>query len=64
MIQGMQPLVRHTRVHEIVGDVIRLHALGVALSDLAEVENTDGETSLARVIGVDQISVYSITFKL
>jgi V/A-type H+-transporting ATPase subunit B len=49
----MQQLVRYTRVHEILDDVIRLHASGVALGDMAEVENTDGETSLARGIGVE-----------
>ncbi len=37
-----------------MGDVIRLYASGVALGDMAEVENTDGETSLARVIGLDR----------
>ena len=54
MDSGMQQLVRYTRVQEIVGDVIRLYASGVALGDMAEVENTDGETSLARVIGLDR----------
>lgn len=56
MIQGMQQLVRHTRVEEIVGDVIRLYASGIALGDMAEVENTDGEASLARVIGLDRLA--------
>ncbi|MCO8123113.1 hypothetical protein NHH03_15300 [Stieleria sp. TO1_6] len=54
MNSELQQLVRHTRVHEIVGDVIRLYASGVALGDMAEVENTDGEISLARVIGLDR----------
>jgi hypothetical protein len=31
-----------------VGDVIRLHAKEVALGDLAEVDNTDETTSLAK----------------
>ncbi|WP_168564045.1 V-type ATP synthase subunit B [Crateriforma spongiae] len=47
-------LIRHTRVDEIVGDVIRLRATGVALGDMAEIQNTDGKTSLARVIGLDR----------
>ncbi len=47
MIEGMQQLVRYTRIQEIVGDVIRLQASGVALGDMAEVENTDGEMSLS-----------------
>jgi V/A-type H+-transporting ATPase subunit B len=50
----MQQLVRYTRVQEIVGDVIRLNATGVRLGDMAEVENTDGEMSLARIIGLDR----------
>lgn len=54
MLRGMQQLVRYTRVQEIVGDVIRLNATGVRLGDMAEVENTDGESSLARVIGLDR----------
>ena len=49
-----QELVRHTRIQEIVGDVIRLYATDVALGDMAEVENTDGERSLARVISLDR----------
>ena len=53
-MNGMQELVRYTRVQEIVGDVIRINATGVALGDMAEVENTDGETSLARIIGIDR----------
>ena len=53
-MDGMSELVRYTRVQEIVGDVIRIVASGVALGDMAEVENTDGETSLARIIGIDR----------
>ena len=49
----LNDLVRHTRVLEIVGDMIRVKARGVALGDLAVVDNTDGETSLARVVGLD-----------
>jgi V/A-type H+-transporting ATPase subunit B len=48
MASGLQQLIRHTRVQEIVGDVIRLRASGVALGDMAEVENTDGEHSNIR----------------
>ena len=46
-------LVRHTRVLEIVGDLIRVRASDVPLGDLAEVQNVDGDTSLARVVGLD-----------
>jgi len=46
-------LVRHTRLLEIVGDMIRVEARGVALGDVAIVENPDGETSLARIVGLD-----------
>ncbi len=51
MIQG---LVRHTRVLDIVGDMIRVRAQNIPLGDLATVENTDGETSLARVVALDR----------
>ncbi|TWT58217.1 V-type sodium ATPase subunit B [Thalassoglobus neptunius] len=54
MTESVQQLVRYTRIQEIVGDVIRLRASGVALGDIAEVENTDGEVSIARVIGLDR----------
>lgn len=47
-------LVRHTRVLEIVGDLIRVRARDVPLGDLAQIENVDGETSLARVVGLDR----------
>jgi PiT family inorganic phosphate transporter len=45
-------LTRHTRVLEIVGDTIRVKGKGVAFGELAEVENVDGETSLAIAVGV------------
>jgi V/A-type H+-transporting ATPase subunit B len=47
-------LMRHTRVLEIVGDTIRVKATGVAFGDLAVVENVDGESSLAKVVQLDQ----------
>jgi len=47
-------LVRHTRVLEIVGDMIRVKAEGAALGHLAIVENTNGETSTARVVELDR----------
>jgi V/A-type H+-transporting ATPase subunit B len=53
----MQELVRHTRVEDIVGDVILVRARGVALGDMAKVENSDGERSLARAIGLDHDTV-------
>lgn len=46
----LENLKRHTRILDIVGDMIRVKARDVALNDLAVVENTDGETSLARVV--------------
>jgi V/A-type H+-transporting ATPase subunit B len=49
-----QELIRHTRVLEIVGDTIRVRAKDVAFGDLAIVENVDGETSLAKVVELDQ----------
>jgi len=48
-----QELMRHTRVLEIVGDTIRVRAKNVAFGDVAVVENTDGETSIAKVVELD-----------
>ena len=47
-------LVRHTRVLEIVGDMIRVQASNVALGDLAVVENVDGSVSRAEVTSLDR----------
>ena len=47
-------LVRHTRVLEIVGDMVRVKATHAALGDLAVVENTNGETSVARVVEINR----------
>jgi len=46
-------LVRHTRVLEIVGDIIRVRGKTAALGDLALVENTNGETSMAQVVELE-----------
>ena len=46
--------VRHTRVIEIVGDIIRVSATGAALGDLAIVDGGAGETSTAKVVGIDR----------
>ncbi|MDO9142145.1 MAG: V-type ATP synthase subunit B, partial [Methylobacter sp.] len=50
----IQNLIRHIRLLEIVGDLIRVKAEGVAFGDLAVVENIDGETSLAKVVDLDR----------
>ncbi len=50
----LDALIRHTRVLEIVGDVIRVRAADVALGDLAVVENPDGESSTASVVELDR----------
>lgn len=50
-------LQRHTRLLAIVGDTIRVRAAGAAFGDLAEVQNPDGETSLARVVELDRDEV-------
>lgn len=47
-------LVRHTRILEIVGDMIRVNAEGAALGDLAVVENPGGEPSTARVVELNR----------
>ncbi|MEQ8967688.1 MAG: V-type ATP synthase subunit B [Azospirillaceae bacterium] len=53
----MRDLVRHTRIREIVGDIVRVRADGVALGDLARVENIDGTSSLGRVVELDRDTV-------
>ena len=47
-------LVSKTRVLAIVGDTIRVEAKGAALGDLAAVQNVDGTTSTARVMGLER----------
>jgi len=47
------PLVRHFGLRDIVGDIVRLRARGVALGDLASVHNVDGSTALARAVELD-----------
>lgn len=46
-------LTRVTRVLEIVGDMIRVKARGIALGDLAVVENVDGESSYAKAVELE-----------
>jgi len=53
----MRDLVRHTRIREIVGDIVRVRADDVALGDLARVENIDGTSSLGRVVELDRDTV-------
>ena len=53
----LQNLIRHTRLLEIVGDIIRVRAEGVAFGDLAMIENIDGEQSLAKVVDLDRDTV-------
>ncbi|MDQ7821308.1 MAG: V-type ATP synthase subunit B [Candidatus Eremiobacteraeota bacterium] len=43
-------LIQHTRINDIVGNMIRVQAENVALGELAMVENPDGEESQARVV--------------
>jgi len=50
----LSDLVKTTSILEIVGDMIRVRASGAALGDLAVVENVDGNTSTARVVGLDR----------
>ena len=51
----IQDLVRKTSILEIVGDMIRVRTTEAALGNLALVENTDGATSIARVVGLDRV---------
>ncbi len=54
MASMIHELVAQAGVLEIVGDVIRVRASGVALDELAIVENVDGSTSPAKVVGLDR----------
>jgi V/A-type H+-transporting ATPase subunit B len=47
-------LFSHTRVLSIVGDILTIRARGVALGELAWVENSDGTNSLAQVTEIDR----------
>ncbi len=47
-------LQRHTRIQEIVGDIVKVKAGGVGYGDLAVIENYDAEQSLAQVIHLDR----------
>jgi V/A-type H+-transporting ATPase subunit B len=49
----LSDLLRTTSILEIVGDMIRVRASGAALGDMALVQNVDGSTSTARVVGLD-----------
>lgn len=55
-------LTRHTRVLEIVGDTIKVRAERAAFGELAIVENTDGEMSLAKVVALDRDIVSLLVF--
>lgn len=50
----IEKLIRHTRLLEIVGDTIRVKAGDVAFGEIALVENTDGEKSIAKVVDLDR----------
>ena len=54
MPRAIDDLVSRTNVLSIVGDMIRVRAEGVALGDLAIVENVDGRTSSARIVGTER----------
>ncbi len=46
----LSDLKRHTRIVDIVGDMIRVKTSEVFLEELAIIENIDGQRSLARVV--------------
>lgn len=50
----MKRLLRHTRILDIIGDVIRVRSTHAALGDMATIEGADGMLSLARVIGLER----------
>jgi V/A-type H+-transporting ATPase subunit B len=50
----LEPLLRYTRLLDIVGDTIRVRARNVAFGDVALVENADGSKSLAKVVDLER----------
>ena len=59
MLIRLGDLVRYTRATAIVGDILKIRAQDVGLGDLASVEISDGEQSLAQVIQLegDEVSL-------
>lgn len=53
----IERLSRHTKVLEIVGDIIKVRGENVGYGDLAVIENFNGEESLAQVVHLDQDEV-------
>jgi V/A-type H+-transporting ATPase subunit B len=47
-------LLYHTRALEIVGDILKVRAQNVGFGELALVENSSGETSLAQVVRLER----------
>jgi V/A-type H+-transporting ATPase subunit B len=50
-------LIRYTRVLSIVGDILTVRARDVGLGDLALVEDSDGNQSLAQVVEIQKEEV-------
>lgn len=50
-------LLRYTRVISLVGDILTIRASDVGLGDLAVVENSNGEKSLAQVVEIQKEEV-------
>jgi V/A-type H+/Na+-transporting ATPase subunit B len=59
MVTRLGDLLRYTRVTAIVGDILKIRADDVGLSDMALVEMADGEQTLAQVIQLegDEVSL-------
>lgn len=49
----LSEILSYNRITDIVGDICRVHAPGVALGELAIVENDEGDSSPARVVAID-----------
>ena len=47
----------YNRITNIIGDIAELSATGVAFGELAQITNSNGETSLAQVIRIDREKV-------
>jgi vacuolar-type H+-ATPase subunit B/Vma2 len=47
-------VIEYVRIVDIVGDLVRAKVRGAALGDRATLGNVDGDTSLAKVVGLER----------
>src|SRR5262245_2586078 len=57
MLSGLPDLMRYTRATAIVVDILKIRAAEVGMGDMAIVEISDGEESLAQLIALEHDEV-------